>query len=98
MLSVSDLRSVGLDGQLFERLYMPVGRFLELARASNPSKPQAPVTSRLNDTLSEVRCVSSAPLRRLTGTATAHELWLAPRLRRGRSRLPRWRCQPHGHP
>jgi len=54
VLSVTDLRAVGYDEQLFQRLYMPVGQFLQLALESNPAKPRGVVTVQKRHTLGEV--------------------------------------------
>jgi len=54
VLSVTDLRSIGYDDKLFQRLYMPVGEFLELALESNPKKPKTPIVISPQDTLAQV--------------------------------------------
>jgi len=54
VLSVNDLRSVGYDEQLFQRLYLPVGQFIQIALQSNSTKPRALITAKFTDTFGEV--------------------------------------------
>jgi len=54
VLSVTDLRSVGYDEQLFQRLYLPVHEFIALAQKTNAQKPKAPVTITQQTTFGEL--------------------------------------------
>lgn len=54
VLSVTDLRSVGYDDQLFKRLYTPVSEFLKLAHSQNAQKPRGVITVNLENTVGDV--------------------------------------------
>jgi len=54
VLSVTDLRSVGYDDQLFKRLYTTVGEFIKVAHSHNVSKPKKVITVTSKNTVGEV--------------------------------------------
>ena len=54
VLSVTDLRSVGYDDQLFRRLYTTVGDFIATAQNANAAKPRTVITVKLNNSVAQV--------------------------------------------